>query len=102
MAVTRVVGYADELVIEFTLDSATHFWVAEIPKDMVDGTYVFNCIAYDGAGNYTSSCKMLYTFDSKNLNSRIEKIKYFGVFQESTYFGLFKTNRFFSKVEVLM
>ena len=116
MAIAKVIGYADNLILNFSLvtkiekvikdgkeiDVATLKWVAIVPKEMVDGTYVFDCYAYDDAGNASYLAKMLYTFDTKNLNSKIEQIKYFGVFQESTYFGLFKTNRFYTKLEVLM
>ena len=89
MAVTRLVGYADELVIDFSLDVATREWVATVPKEMIDGTYIFDCIAYDEAGNTDYSCKMLFTFDTKNLDCKLEKVNYFGDFKKVNYYGKF-------------
>ena len=90
MAVVKLVGYADNLVIDFSLDSATLEWVAEIPKDMVDGTYIFDCVAYDGGGNEAYSCKMLFTFDVKNLDCKLEKINYYGDFEKVNYYRIFE------------
>ena len=75
MAVTRVFGRVDgvEVVMEQT---AVDRWSVPVPLDL-DGEYVVEVIAEDGAGNRSYLARMLFCVDSSRLYAHVIPLRYF-------------------------